>query len=171
MISGPLGFYTVLNTLITSVNDELAGTLGGQPDRACVVPGLIAWDECDCGLLAGTITQQFYTDNFPQPNTGAATSIPCQSSFIAAEMMISLIRCAPNPHGNQLAPPCAELDAAAQIWTVDAHILQQTVFCTLEEMRDNNDIVEYLVSNLVSAGPEGGCVGSDITFTVGLDNV
>ena len=63
MISGPGKWYTVAETLRQAVHTELTTT----PQRSGVVPGQIAWDECDCGLLAVSVAQIYLTETFPDP--------------------------------------------------------------------------------------------------------
>jgi hypothetical protein len=172
VISGELGFFTVLDGLLTDVTTVLATTTGGKPERVTVYPGLIAWDECDCGLLAGAVQQVFFSDDFPVPQ-GSGQPLPntaCAAGFIVAQMVISVVRCAPTPNENEVSPTVMALTNAARVWTVDAHWTRHTVACRLQEMKDADEIVDYVVNTQTPVGPEGGCVGSDIMFTVGLEN-
>ena len=164
-------FYTVLNGLLTEVNTRLAATPAGQPQRVCVYPGLIAWDDCTCGQLAGSITRIFLSDNFPLPFTGRGhgETTACMPAYKVAEMVVSLMRCAPQPQGTDLAPTCESIDAAAQIWASDADVSLNGILCRLEEYKDADTILDYRVDNQLPGGPEGACVGTDVHFLVGLE--
>src|SRR3990172_10621502 len=61
MITGELKWYTVASTIEQAVYAELTT----KPDRHSVVPGAIAWDECDCGLLAVSVARIFLSETFP----------------------------------------------------------------------------------------------------------
>lgn len=168
MITGPLGFYKVLRLLVFQVLSELPSSLGGVPERSCVVPGAIAWDECECGQLAATVEQTYLTDNFPQQRT---VSTPCRASLIASDCLISILRCAPQPEGNSLAPTCDVLDEAAQIMASDAYIVLNTVACTLNDFVDENKIVDYVLGTQLPRGPSGSCTGTDLAFSVALNRI
>lgn len=166
-----LVFYQVLNGLLIEVNTRLIATAAGQPARMCVYPGLIAWDECDCGQLAGAISRIYLSDNFPLPHTGRGQgeTTSCHPAYKVAECVVSLMRCAPSPATNAIAPTCEALDAAAQTWAIDADVALAGVLCKLEDYKDDGTIIDYRVDNQMPAGPEGACVGTDVHFLVGLE--
>lgn len=163
MITGPNAYYTILNTLLTSVNQALAD----KPDRVCVVPGAIAWDECECGLLAGTVVRWFFTDNFPVERTTIAGN--CDAAFVAADLKIAILRCAPQPDDGELAPKCSELDTAAKILISDAFTVRQEVTKKLCEMKAADDITEFITRNQTPVGPGGMCVGTEFDVSVAID--
>lgn len=165
MLSGPLGFYTITRTLVDAVNVALAASLGGAPDRAGVVPGSIAWDECDCGTLAGTVTRHYLSDAFAAERT---TQSPCSAAYLVGDITITIVRCVPGPEGEALAPSVAALDGSAQVIISDAYVVLNTVACKLEEMEEAREIAAYLVRDQVYVGPLGGCVGSDLRVAVGV---
>lgn len=162
MIVGPLGFYTVGKDLITTLEAQIGGL-----NRVGMVPGAIAWDQCECGMLAGSVSRIYYTESFPVEST--ATS--CQNGILAAEIVLQLLRCSPAPNGmNETAPSTAELDQNAQDVTADGWTMLTTVACRLAAMEDNRDIMQYLVRPLVFAGPMGMCAGSELVVVVALPN-
>lgn len=170
MFMGPLAFYNLLSEVVDEVNTELGTTAAGSPDRVCVVPGQIAWDDCECGQLAGTINQWFFSNDFPASSSpGVLTVSACQAAWVVADMGISILRCAPGPIGDDLAPTCERLDEAAQTHIIDAHTVRNTVACLLQDMKNDDRIVDYGISGQVATGPAGMCVGSELTFLVSLD--
>lgn len=161
LITGPLKWYTVTSTLVAAIYAELSL----KPDRAGVVPGAIAWDECDCGLLAGFVAQVFPSEIFPNPSrvrTGG-----CDAPIEVAELVFQIVRCAPNPEGEQFAPTVAALDTAAQDWARDAYEMLRAVSVKLCQMVDDQ-VIDYVVVGETSQGPSGGCVGSEIRVLVAL---
>lgn len=161
MISGPLKWYTVAETLRQAINADLTNPV----QRAGVVPGAIAWDECDCGLLAVSVAQIYPTATFPDLLTEVSGG--CDPSREAAEIIIQVIRCA--PQGTEaLSPGVTALDASAQEILLDAYELILSVRETLCQLESNGDILEFLVRPLISVGPSGACVGNEIRVLVGL---
>jgi hypothetical protein len=166
LITGSLKWYTVAETVRAAVMADLT-TL---PDRSCVVPGAIAWDACDCGLLAVSVARVYLSDTFPAQLTTQIGAGACDAAWDVGEFVVQLIRCAPNPEGDDLAPTTAALDASAQEILTDAHELLQSVTVTLCAMRAQPDreIIDFFINPLVAQGPSGGCVGNELRFLVAL---
>lgn len=163
LITGPLKWYTVAETIRSTVDAALTE----KPARSGVVPGAIAWDECDCGLLAVSVARVYLSDTFPQQvsvKTGA-----CDATLEVGEFVVQLIRCAPNPPSLEaMAPTVAELDASAQEILQDAYELLKAVSVKLCEMNADREIRDFFVNPLVAQGPSGGCVGNELRFLVAL---
>jgi hypothetical protein len=164
VISGPTKWFTVAKLLEAAVYGELTT----KPDRHSVVPGAIAWDACDCGMLAVSVGQVYLTDTFPEPMT-TVISPACTAAFEAAEIVIQLIRCAPSATGKALWPPTAELEAAAQIMDEDAADVMRAAARALCEAQRDDDIIEHLIGVVDPQGPEGGCVGVQLGLIVALE--
>lgn len=163
MITGPLKWYTVATTLEAAVYAELTT----KPDRHSVVPGAIAWDACDCGLLAVSVARIYLSDAFPAPLT--AKTGACDAAWEVGEYVVQLIRCAPNPESlENPAPTTAALDASAQEILTDAYELLKSVSETLCQMNKDRDIIDFFLNPLTAQGPSGGCVGNEVRFLVGL---
>lgn len=163
LITGPLKWYTVAETLRAEIDSELTV----KPTRSGVVPGAIAWDECDCGLLAVSVARVYLSDTFPQPlnvKVGA-----CDATLEVGEFVAQLIRCAPNPPGlEDLSPTVADLDLSAQEILRDAYELLKAVSVKLCEMNRDREIPDFFVNPLTAQGPSGGCVGNELRFLVAL---
>ena len=162
MISGELKWYTVASRLEQAAYNALTDT----PDRHGVVPGAIAWDACDCGMLAVSIAQVYPSETFPDPQ--AAPVGACQAPWEVAEVVVQIIRCAPNAEGQSLYPTAAALDASAQQVARDAHQALTAVSLKLCEMNEARDIADYVVRPQVAQGPQGGCVGTELRALVSL---
>jgi hypothetical protein len=169
---GPLGFYDVGNVLLANLETALAGSIGGAVERACLVPGEIAWDGCNCGLLAISVRGWSLTDDFPESSAAfGANSIrttPCDLPWLVGQLNIQVIRCAPMPNGNALSVPCPQLDEAARILASDAYVVLTETVSTLCELRESDQIIDYVLGAQETIGPAGDCVGSELVAQVGL---
>jgi len=161
MILGPLKWYTIAETIRQAVHADLTVPV----QRSGVVPGSIAWDECDCGMLAVTVEQIYPTETFPDLMTEVAGG--CDVSREAAEIVIQVVRCAPGPDGQSLAPTVAELDASAQEVLRDAWEVITATRGVLCQMLADSDITDFLLRPLTSVGPNGQCVGNELRVFVG----
>lgn len=163
MISGPLKWYTVASTLEQAIYAELSET----PARHGVVPGAIAWDECDCGLLAVSVGQIYLTESFPDPALRRIGNA-CDAPWEAAEIIVQIVRCAPNPDDPLTAPTTAELDASAREVLTDAYEMMSALSIKLCEMNEAREIADFILRPLNPQGPSGGCVGNEVRAVVSL---
>jgi hypothetical protein len=163
MITGPLKWYTVASTLEQAVYAELTT----KPARHSVVPGAIAWDECDCGLLAVSVAQVFLTETFPD-QLARRVGNGCDAPWEVAELVIQLVRCAPNPDDPMTAPTTAELDTSAQEVLTDAYEMLSAVSVKLCQMNRDREISDFMLRPLTAQGPSGGCVGNELRAYVSL---
>ncbi len=157
----------VVTGVATCIVTELAGTEGGIPDRVCpLVPGEIAWDNCECGQLAQTITAITPTKIFPQP--AIEDQSRCDSTMLMVNVTTSLVRCAPTINDNGENPTCDELFTAARILEEDRFVLRKAIRCCLADFTTSYVTHNFAIGPAVSVGPNGMCVGVDVTwqFTV-----
>lgn len=153
------------------VVDELDGSLGGVPSRVClVVPGEIAWDGCDCGMFAQTITGDVPSNTFPAPAVDIRTG-PCGPNLLVYSVTAQLLRCIPTLDDNGNPPTCDALLAAAQVTEDDRTRLRTAVTCCLREMHTAVEIYNFAVGATTSVGPQGLCGGVQITYQFALGNV
>jgi hypothetical protein len=157
-------------TLTARVQAALAATDAGPPARVCAVPGQLAWDDCQCGVLAVTVDHLYPSAAFPQQATGATLASPCPPAYEAAALTVTVLRCAPGPDQYGNPPTCAALTAAAITWFTDLDTVRAALACALLDLRDADTIVDFTLGDTVPAGPEGGCVGLDTHLTVGFVN-
>jgi hypothetical protein len=162
MISGELKWYTVAAAL----EAVTFAALTDKPQRHGVVPGAIAWDACDCGMLAVSVAQVYPSETFPSPQ--AAKVGACDAPYEVAELVVQIIRCAPNAEGQNLFPSTAALDASARSVARDAYETLRAVSIKLCEMSEVRDISDFMVRPQVTQGPSGGCVGTELRALVSL---
>lgn len=163
MITGPLKWYTVATRLRDAVYDEL--TI--KPARSGVVPGQIAWDECDCGLLAVSLARVFLTETFPD-ELARRIGNACDAPYEVGEFVIQVIRCVPGATDQTLAPTVAELDASAQELLRDAYEMLKGTSVLLCEMNRDRDISDFMLRPLTAQGPTGVCGGNELRAYVSL---
>lgn len=170
MYQGPTAFYQISRLLVSNIDVALGTSTYGSVDRVCVVPGELAWDECECGTLAVSPRRFFMSDEFPEDaaSRGTTRTTPCDLPFLVAEVIITIARCAPQPGDGQLAPSCVALDAAAQVLLSDAYVVLTETISTLCTLVADNEIIDYVLMDQVTHGPEGSCVGTELSFQVGI---
>lgn len=159
MISGPNGYYTVGRALV----DAVAGVVTGM-NRVGMVPGIIAWDQCECGMLAGSVGRIWPTENFPE----VSKVTQCSGGTLAGEITLQVLRCSAIGNGDDMAPSASQLDTEALTVTQDGWRLLETVMCTLAGLEDEGSILGFLTRQVVFAGPMGLCVGPQLTVVVEL---
>jgi len=164
-----LSFYTIPNILLTDIAAALATTPGGPVERACVVPAAIAWDHCDCGALYIAVNKWFLSETFPINAQGAdPRTTPCELPWLVGDIVIQVMRCAPQPIGREIAPTCAALDNAAMILAVDAYVTLHTALSTLCGLKEDDIIIDFSFGEQTASGPEGACAGSEIHAFVAI---
>jgi hypothetical protein len=166
VITGDDRWFQVCTRISDAVFAELDGT---KPCRAGVVPGLVAWDDCSCGLLAVTWSITMASETFPQEKVDITGN--CDAPWEVMEAVVQLIRCAPSPPGNnskQLAPSVRALSDAALRMDKDESQTVRACSVLLCGMKDVNEISDFMVGRCASLGPEGGCVGIELRMYVAL---
>lgn len=167
--------FTIVTGVGECVREELAETEAGVPDRFClIVPGEIAWDECECGQFAQSITTEVPSENFPFPSTDRRTTA-CGPQFLVVTVVASLTRCVPTFDRNNRAPSCDSLFAAALRLEEDRGALRRGVTCCLRAMRNTYTspirITDFTVGAATSVGPNGTCAGVELTYQFAVSNV
>ncbi|MER7488716.1 hypothetical protein ABTY20_22985 [Streptomyces sp. NPDC126497] len=163
MIAGAARWYTVGSRIVAAVRDGLSS----KPSRVGLVPGEIAWDSCDCGgMLAVTLSRLYLSDAFPEETE--TVNGACQPPYEVGQYTVAVVRCAPNPDGIESAPAADELDAAAGLLLQDATEMLGAVATLLCRLKEGDEVLDYLVTPVEPVGPEGGCVGVNLTVRVCL---
>lgn len=179
LAEGVLG--CVCAALDAAAVDGVEGALG-CPCRACVVPGLPAWDGCDgldggCdggppGQLTVNVRQVFPTspDRFPAVDTSVQGVRGCAPPHATGvELVITLLRCAPVMDETGCPPSCEELTEAARAVHVDAATVYSALYCCLPGLSPNpRRPRRFVLGAQQILGPAGGCVGLEQRVTVAL---
>jgi hypothetical protein len=159
-------FYDIAVRLKDEAERRLRNTLGGVPSRSCVVPGAIAWDECECGQLSVSIIQAWPSVTFPgDPGSGSQNQGPCAVPYLMAQLTVQVARCAPNPDSSG-SVACSALERGARVVAEDGMAIREAAFCALQFLKDRDD--DFIVRGQVVMGPEGGCMGVEQSVVVGI---
>lgn len=151
--------------VVTDLNEAGYGV-----DRECLlVPGAIAWDNCDCGQLAQTITGVVPSNNFPAPAADTPQT-PCGPNLIVINVLLSLVRCVHVSNDNSDPPKCASLLGDAVQIERDRFIARGALRCYLKDLYDRNLLVGFVIGSATTVGPEGACAGIEIPYSLGLVN-
>jgi len=163
----PLGHYVNVTGIAECITERLAATTGGLPDRVCIYPGDVAWDECECGLLALTTSRIFGSETFPNEGLAGVSISQCGLPYLVANVDITMLRCVPSVQAGKRAPSCAALGDATQIMYEDAFAVWQGTLCCLLEMRKLGMVAEYNLAAQTFVGPQGQCAGSTMSIQLG----
>jgi len=162
-------FNLALQALLVSVRGQLSVTPSGWPvnAREYVVPGTLAWDECQCGLLAIEWLSAPFSTAFPNPSP--PTSDGCKP-YLALQVQVTILRCAPNPGPHGEAPSVSDLSAAAVTNLDDLEAMLLGTGSAVRVLEENNAILNYSLGAPTPTGPQGGCVGVTQQVWLGFAN-
>lgn len=162
--TGPLKWFSLAKDILTHVNAHTTAQYG----RVAVVPGLIAWDGCDCGALYLMVNQTYASDNFPAQKIEADISMGCSALYEGAEFVLQVMQCAPSPMGQSASPTVQAQEASAMAVRRDAYEVYRAVNGFLCVAREDRDVEDFIVDASLVQGPSGGCVGTELRFRVAL---
>lgn len=167
-VNTPLAFFNIATTVLECVRSRIEDVAGlPKFGRACVIPGEVAWDACDCGQLTITNPTQFSSVSFPIPSVGN-TDTNCGAPYTVSTFEVTALRCAPTMDRNGHPPTCTQLQNAAQLLYQDKFYMRAAVQCCLAELKNSNSLEDYAISSTTEVGPRGGCVGATLSFNVSL---
>lgn len=133
----------------------------GCPCRTFVSAGAPAWDDCCEGQLAAWVEAIYPYETFPIRQS----TPPICGTQLAGDFALQLLRCAPTVTDSGAIPSGPVLDDSARRVYQDMYIAANAVICCLAEAKRNR---LYVVRDTRMVGPQGGCVGFEIRFTVQL---
>lgn len=175
--ANPFAVYDIAVKIKECVLEWLDITSKGLPERACVISGELAWDNCECGQLTVAIENEFEAVATSVPRAGTETPgrRSCGPPLYTANFTVTMLRCAPT--GTDTAPPsCEELEDFAKMATEDAWAVRAGVICCLDEairVRLPNGTKlyrDFVVGTQTRVGPRGACGGSQLPVAVTIDN-
>jgi hypothetical protein len=163
--------FNVVTGVGEYVSSQLVSTAGGTPNRIVrITPGQIAWDECDCGLFAQSITSIASSQSFPTPASDVPIVSGCGHQLIVVSVTMVLIRCIPGLDDNGNSPSVTALFNAARVMEDDRSTLRRSLAQRLKNLLDTYVIHGYTIGTATSIGPEGQCGGIELTYSFGISN-
>lgn len=161
----------VVGIIVTGAGQAVSDDLdeNGYPvARTCLmVPGAIAWDNCDCGQLAQTVNSVVHSNNFPTPAADTPQT-PCGPNQMVVNVTLSLVRCVSTVDDNGTSPSCANLLGDALQLERDRYLAIVALRCYLRDLYDDNLLIGYSIGAATSVGPEGMCAGVEIPYSFGI---
>lgn len=180
----PLSVHDLTEAVLACVCahlEETAAQTEGQPGcpcRTCVVPGAVAFDSCEdpcSGEAGGQLTvslARLYPaspSDFPAEDRTVRGLRGCPGiSLNAAELIVTLLRCAPIGDDNGCPPTCEELAAAARVMHIDAVTVQTALLCCFPATAPSRRGRRFVLGPQRTIGPQGGCVGVEQRVTIAL---
>lgn len=133
---------------------------GREPiSRAYVAAGSIAWDDC-CGMLVVAPERVYRSVIFPTENNDEDE---CFGGYLTIDLLVLLVRCVPTVDDRGRAPSSASLQAAYQRIIEDAAVVMNAVTTDLPDTWVRAAPAQTFI------GAEGGCIGVETRFTIGLE--
>jgi hypothetical protein len=173
----PFAGFELAEHMRDCIMPYLEGTTSGVPARVCITTGEIAWDDCECGQFAISLTNQYESATFPAPWDGTenAGMRKCGPPMFVFEYRISMVRCSPTSDDAGNPPSCAAIGTAARVTVEDAWAVRAGLMCCLcagtERPTNGPKLFErYWVGQQTEVGPGGMCQGSEITVAIGVLN-
>lgn len=134
------------------------------PCRNFISAGPPVWDIeacCSDGQLSIHIDRIYVYENFP---TEQGTVNTCQAS-LAADVVITLLRCFPGLHDDGSAPTADEIAVASENIYKDLYVLTNCLICNLSS-RGRQQLSVFRGGRILP--PQGGCIGVEVRFVIAL---
>jgi len=164
--------YRVGGLLLDCACAKLQLTEAGCPARRCLVPG-IEPEAANCcegeGQLTVNVARSYPSRKFPVPDLGVPVN--CDVPWDVVTFNVVVFRCMPT--GDRHHPPtCDQLDDTAFTVMSDMAAVRAGVACCLRDIDTVSPILgdgyTWGLGDHASVGPEGGCVGTNLTVLVGI---
>lgn len=144
--------------------EDANGVANNWDGDCCIWPGSqVAYDTCCEGRGQAWVVLQngWLTDNYPRPESGR--SAPCKVNSVAQTIEVGVLRCV-----GTMECGCTCKEQGALDVTIDFQALLQGVLCCFFDQEEEDcGSVQGIKWRFI--GPEGGCAGSAITFTIQAD--
>jgi hypothetical protein len=154
--------WDVLTAILACAEAGLNETSNQAPARSYVAMGEPAHDDCCDGQLVVWFERIYPSAAFPDEDL---RPVVCAGAQTAIVVNVEVVRCAPTYDANGNPPSSAALLASARETNVDARAIWTSVLCCLRLRKDEWSAI---VNQQAPIGPQGGCVGSRLTVTVGV---
>lgn len=143
---------------LSRCSEALAACNADEITTSYVAAGAAAWDDC-CGTLIAAPERVYRTVTFPLEGQ---SNDPCETAELAVDVVILLLRCVPTIDDKGRVPGQDKLIDAYQRILGDAATIWNAVRGELPEGWLRANISQTFV------GAEGGCIGVETRFTIGL---
>jgi len=163
----------LVERLLGCLCTQLAGTLAGEACVCCPYPGAVAPMDfcCQCEVDGRTAEGQAWvtvariyptTGSFPTQQRGPVTA--CSMQMWAADLTMGVYRCAAGPDARGNPPGCNQVSGDLAKVLSDAAAMRSAALCCFA----SDEVSDVAVGEWMPVGPTGGCVGGQMTVTVGF---
>lgn len=157
---------TQLGNQILGCACECLNTWGSCPCpcRNFLSAGTPVWDLeacCTDGQLTVHFERLYVHGNFPSEQGEVNVCV----APLAAEVVVTLLRCFPSVKDDGSAPTQDEIGAASEAIYQDQYVLTRCIICNLSS-RGRYQKAVFRGSRIIE--PQGGCIGVEIRFTIEL---
>lgn len=168
----PLAFYNLVTQVGQCAVDRIAElTPTPELSRVCLlVPGDIAWDDCQCGSFTQTAGPWLWSNNGRVTTGYIGDANNCGPHYLGIEVTAEVLRCVAQPVGDALAPTCEALLLDRQQLDTDAAAIRNGIICCLQTLLADEGIESFEIMSHTPIGPQGGCVGSQVKYRIWLGN-
>jgi hypothetical protein len=135
----------------------------GCPCRTCVIVGTPVFDDCCQGQLTVSLQRLWVHGNFPQRDS---QPIFC-SSPLAAEYLVTYVRCAQVVRDDGSAPTCDQLSAEALSIYTDMYVVERGLICCLAQAKRKR---KFMMGDATPISPQGACTGFEIRLTIEIED-
>lgn len=151
--------HSVANWVLCAIRDDLTQANREPVQRAYVAAGQVAWDDC-CGMLVVAPERVFRSQAFPAEFTDREI---CDHGWLVIDFVALLVRCVPVVDDRGRAPSHEALDSSYKLLLEDAAVIWNTMQCvSLPDDWEKASLSQTFV------GADGGCVGVETRFTIGV---
>lgn len=157
--------YDTAAELLECVRTSVASTLNGVPKHVHVDFGTVADDDCCDGALTVALVNTYLSKSFPTPDTSAMN---CGAPWTVATYAVRLVRCALTLTPSGHIPSDAALQRQAREMMQDMYALMVGTVCCVIGWQEEPNWRETTITQAVPIGPEGACVGAELTLVVGF---
>jgi hypothetical protein len=157
--------WNLANQVLQCAAAGLDATDNKAPDRQHINYGAEpTWDDCDCGLLMVHVPRMYPSQTFPN---ALQTPNNCTAPLTVAHLVVTILRCVPQPDTAGKPPRPDAINAAARIDLSDRRAVWAGVACCLESAEPK---IRYLFLEQLAVGEQGACAGSETNMLVALNN-
>lgn len=145
---------------------------GRSCDRVELIAGNgVAWDDCCEGLLYLRTVEIYpsggHDGTFPQLDiVQKGINTLCSIPLLAYHLAIGVVRCAASVDSQGNPPAAVDVTQNGLDQGADIDTVLQTIMCTIPHL---GNIQALKLEKWTPAPTEGGCVGGEWTFYIGLD--
>lgn len=150
-----------LTPIMQALLDCVNGNLTYPVNIKTIAPGAsVAWDDCCNGEL--------WVRVMSLAAAGNPSMQPCSSHYLV-QVGVGVIRCAAVVNDQGVSPSGAQMSADAAQTFKDFADIMQAINCCFAPLTESLGVGTLRIGNWSPLGPQGGCVGGEVTMSFNYD--